>query len=83
MGPTGCRETSVTNYRSTPPNISEERRSHLHCGILKSRVKLNHYRLHAAETSDFVCSVAGPLRQEPGLVILLELVIYGFLLEKK
>jgi len=77
MGPIGCRETTVTNYHSTPRNISEERRSHLHYGILKSRVELYHYSLHTAESSDFVCSGAGPWRREPGLVIVLEHVIYN------
>jgi hypothetical protein len=46
-------------------------------------MELYHYSLHTAEASDFVCSVAGPWRQEPGLVILLEIITYGFLLEKK
>jgi hypothetical protein len=30
MGPIGCTETSVNNYKSTLPNIPEELRSHLH-----------------------------------------------------
>ena len=41
MGPIGCPETSVRNYRSTLRNIPEERRSHLHRGgSLKSRMKI-------------------------------------------
>jgi hypothetical protein len=30
MGPIRCPETSVNNYHTTPRNISEERRSHVH-----------------------------------------------------
>ena len=30
MGSIGCHETSETNYHSTQPNITEERRYHLH-----------------------------------------------------
>jgi hypothetical protein len=38
IGPIGCPETSVQNYRSTPRNNPEERGSHLHRGgSLKSR----------------------------------------------
>jgi len=38
MGPTGCRETSANNHRSTLCNITEERRSHPHSrGSLQSR----------------------------------------------
>ena len=29
MGPTGCSETSVTDYQSTLRNIPEEQKSHL------------------------------------------------------
>jgi hypothetical protein len=29
-GPTGCPETSLNNYQSTPRNVPEERRSHTH-----------------------------------------------------
>ena len=32
VGPTGCAETSVTNYQSMLHNIPEERRLHLHRG---------------------------------------------------
>jgi len=32
MGMTGCTETSVTNYQSTPRTIPEERRSHAQRG---------------------------------------------------
>jgi hypothetical protein len=38
VGPTGCAETSLTNYQSTLHNIPEERRPHLRRGgSLKSR----------------------------------------------
>jgi len=40
MGPIGCPETSVTNYQSTPRNIPENRRAHLHLrGSLQSRIR--------------------------------------------
>ena len=32
MTPGSCRETSVNNYKSTPRNIPEERRSYLQSG---------------------------------------------------
>jgi hypothetical protein len=39
MGPICCAETSVNNYHTTPRNIPEERRCHLHRGgSLKSRL---------------------------------------------
>jgi hypothetical protein len=39
MGPIGCPKTSGTNYESTPHNVPEERRSHLHRGgSLNSRI---------------------------------------------
>jgi hypothetical protein len=39
MGPICCQETLVHNYQSTPRNIPEEQRSHLHRGgSLKSRI---------------------------------------------
>jgi len=41
MGPTGCPETSVTNYPSTLRNAPEDRTFHLHCGgSFKSRIFL-------------------------------------------
>jgi len=40
MGPTGCPESSVTDYKSTLRNILEEPRPHLRRdGKLKSRKK--------------------------------------------
>jgi hypothetical protein len=42
MGRIGCPETSVNKYQSTPHNIPEERRSHLHRGgSLKSCISCN------------------------------------------
>ena len=39
MGPTGCHETSVTNYKSTLRKIPEERRSQFSdCVILSTRL---------------------------------------------
>jgi hypothetical protein len=41
MGPAGCPETSVKNYRSTLHNVREERNSHhLRSGSLKSSFSL-------------------------------------------
>jgi hypothetical protein len=42
-GPTGCPETSVTNYQSTLCNNSEERRSVLRVG---GRLKIKHRRFN-------------------------------------
>jgi len=39
MGPIGGPETSVNNYKSSLPDVLEERRSHLHSGErLKSKI---------------------------------------------
>jgi hypothetical protein len=41
MGPTGCPETSVNNYHTTPCNYPKDHRLHQHRGgILKSRLHI-------------------------------------------
>jgi len=56
MGPTGCPETSVTNYGSTLRNMPEERisTSNLIC------ICSNHRRHSPVEEADAVCSLPAP-----------------------
>ena len=44
MGPTGCPEMSVTNYRTAPREVPKDRRPHLLCGGILT-FRLLHLRL--------------------------------------
>ena len=73
MGPTGCPETSVTNYQSTLSNIPEERRSHLHShASLKSRMLYILWEVPRLDPGQdiailrFFVDILSPSRQIPG-----------------